>query len=66
MFARQWETLFLELIDLGYRPGTPRLSGPFAICPADLVGPRETERAEGTDAVEDSAADIEMSRDAAY
>jgi release factor glutamine methyltransferase len=65
MFARQWETLFLELTDLGYRPGSPRLSGPFAICPADLVGTRETERAERTDAVDDSAADFEMSGDAA-
>lgn len=37
MFASQWKKLSPELAELGYRPGTPRLTGPFAICPADLV-----------------------------
>jgi methylase of polypeptide subunit release factors len=38
MFAWQWEVLSAELRELGYDPGTPRLSGPFAICPAELTG----------------------------
>jgi len=38
MFAWQWEVLSAELRELGYDPGTPRLSGPFAICPAELIG----------------------------
>jgi methylase of polypeptide subunit release factors len=38
MFARQWETMSIELAELGYRPGSARLRGPFAICPADRAG----------------------------
>jgi release factor glutamine methyltransferase len=37
MFGRQWETLSLELMEIGYRPGVARTSGPFAICPAELL-----------------------------
>ena len=36
MFLWQWEKLSVELAALGYRPGTPRTSGPFAVCPAEL------------------------------
>jgi methylase of polypeptide subunit release factors len=36
MFAWQWETFAPELAVLGYHPGEPSVSGPFAICPADL------------------------------
>lgn len=37
MFTWQWEVFSAELTQLGYRPGIPRLSGAFAICPADLA-----------------------------
>jgi methylase of polypeptide subunit release factors len=37
MFASQWDGFAAELAALGYRPGTGRMSGAFAICPADLV-----------------------------
>jgi methylase of polypeptide subunit release factors len=36
MFTWQWASLADELTRMGYRPGAPRLSGPFAICPADF------------------------------
>jgi methylase of polypeptide subunit release factors len=38
MFAWQWEAFAVELVALGYRPGSPRTSGAFVIGPADLVG----------------------------
>lgn len=38
MFAWQWETFSAELESLGFRPGPARISGPFAICPAELRG----------------------------
>jgi methylase of polypeptide subunit release factors len=37
MFAWQWEAFAAELVALGYRPRTPRVSGAFVIGPADLV-----------------------------
>ena len=37
MFSSQWPVLSAELAKRGFRPGTPRVSGPFAICPAELV-----------------------------
>lgn len=37
MFAWQWEAFGVELKALGYRPGSPRVSGAFVIGPADLV-----------------------------
>jgi methylase of polypeptide subunit release factors len=37
MFAWQWDIFSGELEHLGYRPGTPRSSDPFAICPATLM-----------------------------
>lgn len=40
MFAWQWEILAPELAELGYAPGTPKLSGPFAICPAEFGAQR--------------------------
>jgi methylase of polypeptide subunit release factors len=39
MFERQWMTMSEALVQLGYRPGNPQISGPFATCPADLPGP---------------------------
>lgn len=36
MFSWQWENVSKELAALGYRPGTPQISGPFAICPASF------------------------------
>ncbi len=38
MFAWQWESLGPELVALGYRPGSPSLTGRFAIGAADRVG----------------------------
>jgi methylase of polypeptide subunit release factors len=38
MFAWQWEAFGVELTALGYRPGSPQVSGAFVIGPADLVG----------------------------
>lgn len=37
MFDWQWPMLAAELATLGYRTGSPRVSGPFAICPAQLT-----------------------------
>ena len=37
MFEHQWLTLSNELAGLGFRPGPPRISGRFAICPAERV-----------------------------
>jgi methylase of polypeptide subunit release factors len=37
MFTWQWVAFAVELAALGYRPGSPRISGAFAIGPADLV-----------------------------
>jgi release factor glutamine methyltransferase len=36
MFAWQWEQFAPELAAAGYAPGEPLLTGPFAICPAEL------------------------------
>jgi methylase of polypeptide subunit release factors len=46
MFTWQWEKLSGELAELGYRPGLPQLTGPFAICPADLGPAQLQERAD--------------------
>jgi release factor glutamine methyltransferase len=45
MFSGQWPALSAELTDLGFRPGRPQITGPFAICPAMLIGPAERRRA---------------------
>ena len=37
MFEWQWESMAGELAELGYRPGVPVATGPFAICPAELA-----------------------------
>jgi release factor glutamine methyltransferase len=44
MFAWQWDILSGELVALGYQPGVPRLSGPFAICPVAFVGAPDEDR----------------------
>jgi methylase of polypeptide subunit release factors len=36
MFGWQWDRMVPELTALGYRPGVPLRTGPFAICPAEL------------------------------
>jgi release factor glutamine methyltransferase len=38
MFTWQWEAFAVELAALGYRPGSPRISGAFAIGPAVFLG----------------------------
>jgi methylase of polypeptide subunit release factors len=38
MFTWQWQAFAVELEALGYRTGSPRISGAFVIGPADLVG----------------------------
>jgi release factor glutamine methyltransferase len=37
MFSSQWPVLSAELTEHGFRPATPRVTGPFAICPAELL-----------------------------